>query len=308
MGLLIAFGDDANFVLTVGGFHPRFNPPPLPFPSPAPDRAQHPQQASAPHPRRGLLRGHHATPCSSARAVELFFGFERLQRRGPPRLRRAVPVLAVLLHRRRSRRRSRSRCSASACSASGSRLTLEGPTPWHVEGSGSISLLFFDIDVDFDVTWGERSATPSCRRSRSCRCCVERARQAARAGRRCLPAGRQPARLAARARARPRRLVLHPVGALRISQRAVPLDLTIDKVGNQQPVRRRRKLTSRRGRRAGQARRRRRALRAGPVPGHRRRGEAVQPAFERSTAASSCRSPATTRARATRSSASSATS
>ena len=28
--------------------------------------------------------------------------------------------------------------------------------------------------------------------------------------------------------------VLHPVGTLQISQRAVPLDLTIDKVGNQQ--------------------------------------------------------------------------
>ena len=34
MGVLVAFGDDANFVVSVGGFHPRFNPPPLPFPSP----------------------------------------------------------------------------------------------------------------------------------------------------------------------------------------------------------------------------------------------------------------------------------
>jgi hypothetical protein len=34
MGVLAAFGDDANFIISVGGFHPRFNPPPLPFPSP----------------------------------------------------------------------------------------------------------------------------------------------------------------------------------------------------------------------------------------------------------------------------------
>ena len=34
LGLLVAWGDDANFVVSVGGFHPRFNPPPLPFPSP----------------------------------------------------------------------------------------------------------------------------------------------------------------------------------------------------------------------------------------------------------------------------------
>ena len=34
MGLLFAWGDDANFVVSVGGFHPQFNPPPLPFPAP----------------------------------------------------------------------------------------------------------------------------------------------------------------------------------------------------------------------------------------------------------------------------------
>src|SRR5207248_9232102 len=34
LGLLVAWGDDANFVVSAGGFHPRFNPPPLPFPSP----------------------------------------------------------------------------------------------------------------------------------------------------------------------------------------------------------------------------------------------------------------------------------
>ena len=32
--LLFAYGDDANFVVSVGGFHPQFNPPPLPFPTP----------------------------------------------------------------------------------------------------------------------------------------------------------------------------------------------------------------------------------------------------------------------------------
>ncbi len=34
MGLLVAWGAEANFVVSVGGFHPRFTPPPLPFPSP----------------------------------------------------------------------------------------------------------------------------------------------------------------------------------------------------------------------------------------------------------------------------------
>ena len=34
LGVLFAYGDDANFVLSVGGFHPQFSPPPLPFPTP----------------------------------------------------------------------------------------------------------------------------------------------------------------------------------------------------------------------------------------------------------------------------------
>ena len=78
MGLLVAFGDDANFVLSVGGFHPRYTPPPLPFPDPAPDRHRHPQHVGRPDPGRGLLRRHHATRCSSARLAEAFFGFSAL--------------------------------------------------------------------------------------------------------------------------------------------------------------------------------------------------------------------------------------
>ena len=34
LGLLVAWGADADFVLSVGGFHPQFTPPPLPFPNP----------------------------------------------------------------------------------------------------------------------------------------------------------------------------------------------------------------------------------------------------------------------------------
>jgi len=34
MGLLMDFSDNPNFVLTVGGFHPRFQAPALPFPTP----------------------------------------------------------------------------------------------------------------------------------------------------------------------------------------------------------------------------------------------------------------------------------
>ena len=59
MGLLFAWGDDANFVVTVGGFHPQFNPPPLPFPAPQRISVDIINESLRPHPRRRLLRGHH---------------------------------------------------------------------------------------------------------------------------------------------------------------------------------------------------------------------------------------------------------
>ncbi|TMR07360.1 hypothetical protein ETD83_01025 [Actinomadura soli] len=37
-------------------------------------------------------------------------------------------------------------------------FTLEGPAPWHAFGTGSISVLFEDISLDFDVSWGSKAA------------------------------------------------------------------------------------------------------------------------------------------------------
>ena len=59
MGLLVAWGDDAQLrAVSVGGFHPQFAPPPLPFPSPKRIADQPAQHAGVAGPRRGLLRRH----------------------------------------------------------------------------------------------------------------------------------------------------------------------------------------------------------------------------------------------------------
>ncbi|WP_051022616.1 DUF6603 domain-containing protein [Nocardia pneumoniae] len=34
-------------------------------------------------------------------------------------------------------------------------FTLEGPAPWHAFGRGSIEVLFWDVSLDFDVRWGD---------------------------------------------------------------------------------------------------------------------------------------------------------
>jgi hypothetical protein len=110
-------------------------------------------------------------------------------------------------------------------------FTLSGPTPWRAIGSASISLFFFSISIDFDVTWGERRDTtlppvevlpllagelakPESWRTRA-------------------PGGGTPLvslRPLAPAEAD---VVLHPLGTLIVSQRVVPLDITVDRVGNE---------------------------------------------------------------------------
>ena len=74
MGLLIAWGNDPNFVLSVGGFHPEFTPPPMPFPVAAAAVDVDPQRVLRAHPRARPTSPSPRTPRSSARAVELFFG------------------------------------------------------------------------------------------------------------------------------------------------------------------------------------------------------------------------------------------
>ena len=99
MGLLVAWGDDANFVVSVGGFHPQFNPPPLPFPAPAAHLSRHHQRVLRAHPR---CEGYFAVTTNTVQfgiAIRLLFRFRRLQRRGHSRLRRADPVFAVPFHR-----------------------------------------------------------------------------------------------------------------------------------------------------------------------------------------------------------------
>ena len=66
MGVLAAFGDDSNFVVSVGGFHPPTIRPPLPFPDTLAHRDQHPQHAGGAHPASTPTSPSRPTRCSSA--------------------------------------------------------------------------------------------------------------------------------------------------------------------------------------------------------------------------------------------------
>ena len=228
MGLLMDFSDNPNFVLSVGGFHPRYTAPALPFPSPNRIALNIINESFA----RVRIEGYFAVTTNSVQfgaRAEAFFGFDALSVEGHLSLDvllRFSPFYFIV------------EISAGftvkvfGLGVWGVRLrgSLEGPAPWRIRGSASISLLFFDISVDVDVTFGERNneTLPPISVMPLLKAEVEKSANWLVGP---PPSGQLFTNL--RKLDDPAALVLHPVGTLKIGQRAVPLNLKIDKVGNQ---------------------------------------------------------------------------
>jgi len=228
MGLLVAWGDDASFVVSVGGFHPAFNPPPLPFPSPARISMNLLNESWG----RIRLMNYFAVTSNTVQFgahAELFFGVSAFNidgHIGYDALFQFSPFHFVI------------QVSASlSVKVFGIGLfsvrismSLEGPTPYRAKGTGSISLLFFDVDVDFDFTWGEtnNSTLLPVKLMPLVKIEFEKIEN----WKALLPAGNNIL-VSLRKIDVAEELVLHPVGVLHISQRYVPLELTLDKVGAQ---------------------------------------------------------------------------
>lgn len=232
MGLLVAWGEDSNFVVSVGGFHPRFNPPPLPFPSPRRVAVNILDTDIA----RIRVEGYFAVTSNTvqlgARAdlkidvgvaqVEGYFSFDALFQFSPFYFIIEISAGVSL------------KVFGIGLFSIRLRFSLEGPTPWRAHGTGSLSLLFFDVEADFDITWGESEDTtlPPVTVMPLIKGELEKLEN----WKADLPVGNNLlVSLRPLSEAETALLVLHPLGTLRISQRAVPLDMKIDKVGSQKP-------------------------------------------------------------------------
>jgi hypothetical protein len=228
MGLLMDFSDNPDFVLSVGGFHPRFSPPALPFPSPRRIAISIVNESFA----RIRAEGYFAVTSNSVQfgaRAEMFFGFSALSVEGFfvfDALFRFSPLSFEV-----------EMASGFAVKVFGLgvwgvtlRGLLSGPRPWRVRGSASISLLFFDISVDVDVTFGDPGGETipaiavmpligaEFRKPQNWVAALPPSASLLVSLRKIDAEGE---------------LVLHPLGALRVSQRLVPLGLPIDRVGNQ---------------------------------------------------------------------------
>ena len=219
----------------VGGFHPRFNPPPLPFPTPkriALDILNTPVARIRVEGYFAVTIEHRAVrrarrSCSSASSVA--------QRRGPPRLRRAVPVLAVLLHRRDLggvlaqgvRRRAVQHPPATSRSRARRRGARTAPA--------RSRFFFFDVSTSTSTSPGASAATPTLPPIAVHAAADRRARQGRELARR-APGRRQPAGRRC-ASCRDGRARWCCTRSARCASASAPCrsTSTIDKVGNQKP-------------------------------------------------------------------------
>lgn len=229
MGVLIGWGANPNFVISVGGFHPQFQPPPLPFPTP--DRVSI-NILNYPMARIRVMAYFAVTSNTvqfGARA-ELFFGFDSVKLEGHLGLDALFQFSPFYFIVEISASISLKVFGVGLFSV---RLkgTLEGPTPWRISGKASVSILFFSIDVHVSETWGEEADTVLPGVAAMPLLVAEYNDESNWQAE--LPAANN---LLVSLRALDPAtdgLVLHPLGQLRVSQRKLPLNLSVQKLGNQ---------------------------------------------------------------------------
>ena len=232
MGLLMDFSDNPNFVLSVGGFHPQFNPPPLPFPNP---KRIHIDVLRTPLSRI-TVENYFAITTNTVQfgaRAEFFYGVDAFNLHGSfsfDALFQFSPFHFVIDI---SFSIGMDVFGAGVFSVT-LKLKLSGPAPWEARGTATLSidlwLFSIDISVDFDIKWGEAD-NPTLPSIDAIPLLVAEFDKADnwRAG---IPENMNLLVSLRKLDTAIEKLVLHPVGTLRVSQRVVPLGIHIDKVGN----------------------------------------------------------------------------
>jgi len=232
MAIRLKWGDDPNFLMTVGGFHPSFQPPPLALP---PMRRLGLSLLEGDNPKLAL-ECYFAITSNTVQVgarIELkakagpfsvygFLGFDALFQFSPFYF--IVSVGAML----------EVRSGAASLFCLSLEFQLSGTTPWHAEGSASFRILFVRIRVGFNETWGEEkdTALPDAAVLPALRDALSKKGnwQAA------LPPGNTLSVSLVEIPASGEDIVAHPAGTLRLSQKIVPLDLAIQKFGAVRPT------------------------------------------------------------------------
>jgi hypothetical protein len=231
MGLLMDYGNNPNFVLSVGGFHPQFNPPPLPFPNP---RRIHIDILRTPVSRI-TAENYFAVTSNTVQfgcRAEFYYGISAFNLNGSfsfDALFQFSPFRFII---EISFSLGMDVFGAGVFSVR-LRLILKGPAPWNARGTATLSidlwLFSIDISVDFDITWGEAD-NPTLLPVQGIGILVGEYNKPDN-WKAEIPANLNLLVSIRKLDSATEKLVLHPLGTLRVSQRAIPLGIKVDKVG-----------------------------------------------------------------------------
>ena len=232
MALRIGWGDQAIFILTVGGFHPSFNEIP-------PDlrglRRLGISLLSGDNPRLTCQTYFAITSntVQSGSRVELyaegcglniygFLGYDLLVQFNPFHFIADLEAGLAL------------RDGTDELMGIHVHGQLSGPGPFRARGEASIDILFFSISIDFDVTWGD-DPPAQIEAEVDVLPLVEAALKDDRNWLATLPANAHPNVTLRKLELPPEQIVMNPFAVLSVSQKVVPLGLEINKFGNQKP-------------------------------------------------------------------------
>ena len=157
MAVRLKWGDNPDFILTVGGFHPSYTPPPLALPT-LRRLAINILNTSHAKIRIECYQAVTSNTVQFGAKAEVYFGLSECSINGNigfDALFQFSPFYFIVAL---SASFSLEACGIDVMSVR-IRMSLEGPTPWRAKGTGSVSLFFFDISADFDKTWGDSKNT-----------------------------------------------------------------------------------------------------------------------------------------------------
>ncbi|HKS29811.1 MAG TPA: DUF6603 domain-containing protein [Pyrinomonadaceae bacterium] len=234
MALRLYYGDDANFLVTVGGFHPAYVPPPMNLGKL--DRLALVIFSGNPSLRAETYFALTSNTVQFGARIELsaragsfgiygFLSLDVLIQFSPFHFVAEIAAMVAV------------KLGGSTLFSVRVRMTLEGPTPWHARGEASFEIGFIftiTITVGFDATFGEarHDTLPPIEVMPELR----KALESVTSWRAQLPSQSNLNVSLRTIEGAEENIVLHPFGTLRISQKVVPLNLDIDKFGNQRPA------------------------------------------------------------------------
>ena len=227
----ICWGDDPNFIYSVGGFNPNFNTAGLDVPtlqrcSVSIGYGDNPRISANNYfavTSNSLQFGANVQAYASAAgfAIQGYLGFDVLIIFSPFSFEFDFTVSFSV---------SFEGINLLGLSVSGS---FSGPRPWNLNGTASISILFWTVSASVNLTWGD--STPVTLPQKPVLPDLVKAFEATGNWSAALPAGMTPAvSLTATTPSEPT-LLVYPMGTLSVRENVVPLDFQITRYGNATP-------------------------------------------------------------------------